>query len=112
VAYKKDINDMRESPALDVIRLLEAQGADVAYHDPHVPSFREDGHDRESVALTDDELRRSDAVVIITDHSSVEYQRVVDLARVVVDTRNVTAKLAKGKGRIVSLASPASYVTA
>jgi UDP-N-acetyl-D-glucosamine dehydrogenase len=112
VAYKKDINDMRESPALDVIRLLEAQGADVAYHDPHVPSFREDGHDRQSVALTDDELRRSDAVVIVTDHSSVEYQRVVDLARVVVDTRNVTAKLAKGKGRIVSLASPASYVTA
>jgi UDP-N-acetyl-D-glucosamine dehydrogenase len=112
VAYKKDINDMRESPALDVIRLLEAQGADVAYHDPYVPSFREDGHDRQSVALTDDELRRADAVVIVTDHSSVDYQHVVDLARVVVDTRNVTAKLAKGKGRIVSLASPASYVTA
>jgi len=112
VAYKKDINDMRESPALDVIRLLEAQGADVAYHDPHVPSFREEDHTRQSVPLTDEELRRADAVVIVTDHSSVEYQRVVDLARVVVDTRNVTAKLAKGKGRIVSLASPASYVTA
>ena len=112
VAYKKDINDMRESPALDVIRLLEAQGAEVAYHDPHVPSFREDEHDRQSVALTDDELRRADAVVIVTDHSSVAYQHVVDLARVVVDTRNVTAKLAKGKGRIVSLASPASYATA
>jgi UDP-N-acetyl-D-glucosamine dehydrogenase len=112
VAYKKDINDMRESPALDVIRLLEAQGAEVAYHDPHVASFNEDGHDRHSVAMTDDVLKGSDAVVIVTDHSSVDYQHVVDLASVVVDTRNVTAKLAKGKGRIVSLASPASYVTA
>jgi UDP-N-acetyl-D-glucosamine dehydrogenase len=112
IAYKKDINDMRESPALDVIRLLEGQGAEVSYYDPHVPAYREDGHERTSVALTDDELRRADAVVIVTDHSSVNYQRVVDLASVVVDTRNATAKLLKGKGRIVSLASVASYVTA
>jgi len=112
VAYKKDINDMRESPALDVIRLLEDQGAYVTYHDPYVPSFRDDGRDRQSVSLTDDELTRSDAVVIVTDHSSVNYQRVVDLARVVVDTRNVTAKLSRGKGRIVSLASATPYVTA
>jgi UDP-N-acetyl-D-glucosamine dehydrogenase len=112
VAYKKDISDMRESPALDVIRLLEAQGADVVYHDPHVPTYREDGHDRASVPLTDAELKRADAVVIVTDHSVIDYQHVVDLAAVVVDTRNATAKLTKGKGRIVSLASAASFATA
>jgi UDP-N-acetyl-D-glucosamine dehydrogenase len=109
VAYKRDIDDMRESPALDVIRLLENQGAKVAYHDPHVPQFREDGHDHKSVELTDKEISSADAVVIITDHSVVDYQRVVRLAGVIVDTRNATARLAKGKGRIVSLASARSY---
>jgi UDP-N-acetyl-D-glucosamine dehydrogenase len=112
VAYKKDIDDMRESPALDVIRLLESQGADVVYHDPHVPKYREDGHEHSSVALTDEEITKADAVVIVTDHKSVDYQRVVRLAGVVVDTRNATAKLAKGKGRIVSLASVTSHATA
>ncbi|MGZ8831551.1 MAG: nucleotide sugar dehydrogenase [Thermoanaerobaculia bacterium] len=109
VAYKRDIDDMRESPALDVIRLLENQGAEVAYHDPHVPQFREDGHDHKSVELTDKAISSADAVVIITDHSVVDYQRVVRLAGVIVDTRNATARLAKGKGRIVSLASLPSY---
>jgi UDP-N-acetyl-D-glucosamine dehydrogenase len=112
VAYKKDIDDMRESPALDVIRLLESQGAEVVYHDPHVQKYREDGHEHTSVTLTDDEITRADAVVIVTDHTAVDYQRVVRLAGVVVDTRNATAKLAKGKGRIVSLASATSYATA
>jgi UDP-N-acetyl-D-glucosamine dehydrogenase len=111
VAYKKDIDDMRESPALDVIRLLEQQGAVVVYHDPFVPKFREDGHEHASVPLTDDELARADAVVIVTDHSTVDYQRVVHLSRVIVDTRNATSKLAKGKGRIVSLTSATSYAT-
>ncbi|MEA2760975.1 MAG: UDP-N-acetyl-D-glucosamine dehydrogenase [Gemmatimonadaceae bacterium] len=112
VAYKKNIDDMRESPALDVIRLLESQGANVLYHDPFVPKYREDGHEHVSVALTDKEIESGDAVVFVTDHSTVDYQRVVDLAGVVVDTRNATAKLTKGKGRIVSLASTASYATA
>ena len=95
VAYKKDIDDMRESPALDVIRLLQDQKADVVYHDPHVASFREDGHEHRSIELNDDELRNADAVVIITDHSSIDYQKVVDLSRVVVDTRNATAGLSR-----------------
>ncbi|HUQ99008.1 MAG TPA: nucleotide sugar dehydrogenase [Gemmatimonadaceae bacterium] len=112
VAYKKDIDDMRESPALDVIRLLEQQGANVVYHDPFVAKFREEDHEHTSVALTDAEITSADAVVIVTDHSKVDYQRVVHHARVVVDTRNATAKLAKGKGKIVSLASAAKYATA
>jgi UDP-N-acetyl-D-glucosamine dehydrogenase len=91
VAYKKDIDDMRESPALDVIKLLEEQGAVVVYHDPHVATFREDGHERKSVELTDDEITGADAVVIITDHSSIDYQRLVNLSRLLVDTRNATA---------------------
>src|SRR6266567_3514637 len=88
VAYKRDIDDVRESPALDVIRLLEEQGATVVFHDPYVLKFREDGHEHTGVALTDDEIADADAVVIVTDHSTVDYQRVVHLAKVVVDTRN------------------------
>lgn len=105
VAYKKNIDDMRESPALDVIRLLEAQGAKVVYHDPHVAVFREDGHEHHSVELTDKELTSADAVVIVTDHDAVDYRRVVDLASVVVDTRNATASLSNPRGRVVSLSS-------
>ena len=107
VAYKKDIDDMRESPALDVMRLLEGRGATVAYHDPHVPSFREDGHVFHGVALSDAELTSADAVVIVTDHTGVDYQRIVDTATVVVDARNATARLRPGKARIVAL----SHVT-
>ncbi|HYV98224.1 MAG TPA: nucleotide sugar dehydrogenase [Gemmatimonadaceae bacterium] len=107
VAYKRDIDDMRESPALDVIRLLEQRGAHVAYHDPHVAKFREEEHEHSSVPLTDEELARADAVVIVTDHKAVDYQRVVDLASLVVDTRNATAGLRQGRARILPLAAPA-----
>jgi UDP-N-acetyl-D-glucosamine dehydrogenase len=106
VAYKRDIDDTRESPALDVIRLLEERGAKVVYHDPHVPSFHEDGHEWFSVPFTDAELARADAVVIVTDHSSVDYQRVVDVAPVVVDTRNATAGLRKSSENANKKAAP------
>ncbi len=105
VAYKRDINDVRESPALDVIRLLEADGATVRYHDPYVPHIREDGHEWSSVELTDDELARADVVVIVTDHTSVDYQRVVNRASLIVDTRNATKSTAKTGARVVSLSS-------
>jgi UDP-N-acetyl-D-glucosamine dehydrogenase len=109
IAYKKDIDDMRESPALDVMRLLEELGADVVYHDPYVPSFQENGVRHESVGLTaselDRELDRADAVVIVTDHTSVDYQRVVNHTSVVVDTRNATARVVAGRARIVALSS-------
>lgn len=108
VAYKRDIDDVRESPALDIIRLLEELGADVVYHDPYVPTFQEDGIRHESVALTDDELKRCDAVVIVTDHSSVDYQRLVNRASLIVDTRNATAGTTSGRARIVSLSTSRS----
>jgi UDP-N-acetyl-D-glucosamine dehydrogenase len=107
VAYKRDIDDMRESPALDVIKLLEGRGATVVYHDPHVATYREDGHEHVSVDLSDAELDRADAVVIITDHRSVDYQRVVNKTNLIVDTRNATATLAAGRARILPLAAPA-----
>ncbi|MGI8545805.1 MAG: nucleotide sugar dehydrogenase [Gemmatimonadaceae bacterium] len=105
VAYKKNIDDMRESPALDVMRLLEERGAVVTYHDSHVPTFREDGHTFTSVDLTNEVLENTDAVVIVTDHDSVDYQRVVDLASVVVDARNATKGMKSDNGRIVALSS-------
>jgi UDP-N-acetyl-D-glucosamine dehydrogenase len=93
LAYKKDIDDVRESPALDVIKLLETDGAHVDYHDPHVPVFKEDGAELRSVALTDEALSSADAVVIITDHSSFDYARVVRLSQALVDARNATARV-------------------
>jgi UDP-N-acetyl-D-glucosamine dehydrogenase len=112
VAYKKDVDDVRESPALDIIRLLEDAGANIFYHDPYVPSFRDDGHVHESVELTDEELTLADAVVIVTDHSKVDYQRVVERTAVIVDTRNVTAKLTRGRGRVIALSASAPLVHA
>ena len=108
VAYKRDIDDVRESPALDVIRLLEERGGHVEFHDPFVTEFREDGHARRGVELSDEMLRWADAVVVVTDHKTVDYQRVVDHATLVVDTRNVTAGLTPGRARIVPLASGAA----
>ncbi len=66
---------MRESPALDVIRLLEEQGATVSFHDPYIACLREEGHVREGVPLTRAVLEAADAVVIVTDHTQVDYQR-------------------------------------
>ena len=105
VAYKRDIDDVRESPALDVIRLLEEHGAEVAFHDPFVSLVRDEGHEMHGVALSDDELDRADAVVIVTDHTQLDYQRVVDRAMLVVDTRNATAKTNASRARVVSLAA-------
>ena len=105
VAYKRDIDDVRESPSLDVMRLLEERGALVEYHDPHVPTFVENGHRRTGVSLTAALLAEQDAVVVVTDHAGVDYQQVVDAAGLVVDTRNVTAGLGAGRARVVPLAA-------
>ena len=95
VAYKKDIDDVRESPALSIIDRLRARGAAVSYHDPFVKEIHFDdahteggGEPLESVSLTDEELRSSDCVVIVTDHSQTDYQRVCRLSSLIVDTRN------------------------
>jgi UDP-N-acetyl-D-glucosamine dehydrogenase len=105
VAYKRDIDDVRESPALDVIRLLEELGATVEFHDPFIKCVREDGHVREGVALTSEHLAGTDAVVVVTDHRAVDYQVVMDNASLIVDSRNVTKDLVKTKARVVTLAT-------
>ncbi|MEP6618249.1 MAG: nucleotide sugar dehydrogenase [bacterium] len=120
VAYKRDIDDVRESPALDVIRLLEAQGAAVTFHDPYVTSIREDdGHDapapgvtpklRHSVELSAATLADADVVVIVTDHKTIDFQFVVDNAALVVDTRNATSKTRAGKATVVSLSGTGTF---
>jgi UDP-N-acetyl-D-glucosamine dehydrogenase len=88
VAYKKDIDDLRESPALDVIRLLHQQGAQVSYHDPFIPALDEDGEHLESVPLTPEAVSASDCVVIVTDHSTLDFAMIRQHAKAVVDTRN------------------------
>jgi UDP-N-acetyl-D-glucosamine dehydrogenase len=95
VAYKKDIDDVRESPALSIIDRLRAKGAEVRYHDPFVNEVRFDdahteasGESLQSVELTDEELRSIDCVIIVTDHSQIDYKRVCSLTPLIVDTRN------------------------
>jgi UDP-N-acetyl-D-glucosamine dehydrogenase len=92
VAYKRDIDDLRESPALDIIRLIEQQGATVDYHDPFVRQFTEEGHTRRSVALTPEAVAGYDAVMVVTDHTGVDYAMVARQARCVVDTRHALPK--------------------
>ncbi len=94
VAYKKDIDDMRESPALDIIRLLEQQGAQVSFHDPHVTTFREDGHEFTSVPLTEETVAGADCVIVVTDHTAIDFAMVKRKARLVVDTRNALGRVA------------------
>jgi len=95
VAYKKDIDDVRESPALSIIDRLRAKGADVRYHDPFVKHVRFDDAHTEgggaplaSVPLTDEELRAADCLIIVTDHSQIDYKRICQLTPLIVDTRN------------------------
>ena len=91
VAYKKDIDDIRESPALDIIRLLERRGAHVTYHDPFIPEFTEDGLVMRSVPLTPETVRAADCVVIVTDHTTIDYA-LLRQAKAIVDTRHVLAR--------------------
>jgi UDP-N-acetyl-D-glucosamine dehydrogenase len=104
VAYKKDVDDPRESPAFEVLERLQARGAEVSYHDAHVPTLPKMRHHSvrlSSQPLSPDFLRRQDCVLIVTDHSVVDYSGVVQNSRLVVDTRNATAGVPAGTCRIV-----------
>jgi len=105
LAYKKDVDDVRESPSVTLIELLRARGAIVDYHDPHIPSakpMREHNiTDMRSVPLTRANLKKYDCVLISTDHSSVDYDMVVKHSRLVVDTRNATGNKKWPAGRVV-----------
>lgn len=97
VAYKPDVSDTRESPAYDVIGELATRGANVTYHDPHVPEFEVEGTKYQSVSLTDEVIQGCDCVVILTDHSTLDLSWLVERAPRVFDTRNATAGLDQEK---------------
>jgi UDP-N-acetyl-D-glucosamine dehydrogenase len=103
VAYKADVSDVRESPALSIIASLEAKGAEVRYHDPHVPELRLGDRTAKSVDLTDEAIGWADLVVIVTNHSGVDYQRLVASAHRVYDTRNATRDVSVGKEKVRKL---------
>jgi UDP-N-acetyl-D-glucosamine dehydrogenase len=96
VAYKRDIDDIRESPALDIIRLLCRRGAAVQYHDPHVPVVHDDDVDLASVPLSAATLQAADCTIIVTDHTAVDYRLVAQHARALVDTRHAVTQLEGG----------------
>jgi UDP-N-acetyl-D-glucosamine dehydrogenase len=103
VSYKRDVNDARESPAIDIIHELEQREALVEYHDPYVARLDVSGRIMTSVPLDESRLKDADCVVIATDHGGVDYKRVVDLASLVVDTRNVTRGVAPYRDNVVKL---------
>ena len=120
VAYKRNIDDVRESPALDVMKLLREKGAEVSYSDPHVPFLTADAwhgpHALKSVDLDRGTLKLFDAVVITTDHSAFDYQLVLEHSRSVVDTRNALGRVSGARGvnratqmrEIIRLGAPGS----
>jgi UDP-N-acetyl-D-glucosamine dehydrogenase len=102
-AYKPDIDDMRESPALDVIHLLQQKGAIVSYHDPYVPHIHHDDWEFFSVPDVMDAVKNSDLVAIITNHSAYDYAAILQEARLIFDARNALGKLAKGSDKVFKL---------
>jgi len=104
VAYKKDVDDVRESPALEIMELLQHKGANLSYHDPYIPQLHKmrayDFSHMRSVDLTEQALSRADLVLIATDHTSFDYQFIVDHARIIVDTRNATRSVTGGRDNI------------
>ena len=104
VAYKPDVSDVRESPAVDIIHLLQAQGAEVSYHDPYVPDLAHEGFDLHSTPLTETAVAAADCVVIVTHHSGLDWDMIAQHAPLIVDARNALS--GKVNGRIVPLSGP------
>lgn len=100
MSYKKDLNDYRESPSIHVLRLLAKQGAQVIYHDPFVPVVQDQMLNLESHPLTDGNLQGSDLVLILTDHSGMDYERIVSHSKIIFDTRNATRNVKTNREKI------------
>jgi UDP-N-acetyl-D-glucosamine dehydrogenase len=105
VAYKNDVADMRESPALDILSVLEREGAQVVYHDAYVPEFRHGDKSYKQVDLTADELKKADCVVVACKHKGIDWSFVAQNAKLIVDSRNAYPRNGKtpGPARIVKL---------
>jgi UDP-N-acetyl-D-glucosamine dehydrogenase len=103
VAYKKNVSDCRESPALDVMRMLIEKGAILSYNDPFVTTLRMNGQTLKSVDLTAANIQAQDCIIILTDHSNYDFGRIIAASKLVVDTRNATKDLQEFKDRIIKL---------
>jgi UDP-N-acetyl-D-glucosamine dehydrogenase len=103
VAYKRGVGDIRESPALEILKRLRDKGAHVSYADPLVPSVTFDGTSLKAIELTDEALATSDCVLILTDHQEFDYRQVVDLAPLIIDTRNATWRIRAPQGKVIAL---------
>jgi UDP-N-acetyl-D-glucosamine dehydrogenase len=107
MAYKKDISDARESPAVKVLELLLKEGSHVQYHDAYIPKVKLHSAglapEMRSVSLTEDFLHNADCVVILTDHSHVDYRWVADNCKLIVDARNATRGINRSRAKIVKL---------
>jgi UDP-N-acetyl-D-glucosamine dehydrogenase len=103
VSYKRDVNDALESPAIEIITELSGRGALVQYHDPYVPELTVGTRSLTSVPLDDRIVSGADCVLIVTDHTGIDYKRLVELAKVVVDTRNATRSVVQHQEKIVRL---------
>src|SRR5262249_54463189 len=104
IAYKPDVDDVRETPAAEIAELFFERGCKVSYHDPHVPAFpsmRKHQIPLKSTTLTPAALKRADAVVVVTHHAAVDYGLVGRYAKLVVDSRNAMARVKKARARIV-----------
>jgi UDP-N-acetyl-D-glucosamine dehydrogenase len=102
-AYKPDIDDLRESPSLDVIRLLQKKGAEVSYHDPFIARIEHEDWKIESVKDLDGAIKASDCLVIVTNHSSYDYPAILRDAKLIVDSRNALGKSGWKNPKVVRL---------
>ena len=103
VAYKKDVSDCRESPALDVMRMLSEKGADLTYNDPYVPMLRVGKKTLESIKLSSETIGKQDCVIILTDHSEYDFKLITATARLLIDTRNATKDLHAFTNHVIKL---------
>jgi UDP-N-acetyl-D-glucosamine dehydrogenase len=103
VAYKPDIDDLRESPALDVIGLLEQKGANVSYHDPYIPRLKRDGGELRCTPDLAAAVQAADCVVIVTNHSSYDYANLLETANLIVDTRNALGKAGRDSAKVTRI---------
>jgi UDP-N-acetyl-D-glucosamine dehydrogenase len=103
VAYKKDIDDYRESPVLKIVELLLSEGANVTINDPYIKSFKHDGKVYETVGVDDNMLEKADIVVITTDHSDYDYKNILKHSKVIYDTRNAMSDIKENREKIFRL---------
>jgi len=104
VAYKKDVDDSRESPAFKLMDLLQKKGADLRYNDPHIPRLpkvRKYAFDLQSMPLSEENLAAMDCVLVVTDHSAYDYHFIFNHAKLIVDTRNVFASVSGATAKVV-----------